>query len=203
LHSTVMQMRFLVTISWLGEKSFGDNHPLVADAMQYIALLLIYRGQIEEALALMKDGVLPGLEASVGNKHPKTLYVGGCVGSCLIAVAQMEGGEMSEAHQKMYTSGIEIIKSALNFLRQYPSGKFVPDHPWVRQIGTYKFLTNPKNSIANEGGTDTTAATNDHEIQMIKDDIKQIPMHSSTGLVYNPEKSKCVKLYEVWEQQSK
>jgi tetratricopeptide (TPR) repeat protein len=184
-------------------QTFGDNHHLVADAMQYIALLLIYRGQIEEALALMKDGVLPGLEASLGNKHPKTLYVGGCVGSCLVAVAQMERGEMSEQHQKMYSSGLEIIKSALNFLRQYPQGKFVPDHPWVRQIGTYKFLTNPKNSIAEEGGTDTTAAKNDHEIQMIKDEIKDIPMSSHRGLVYKAEKSKCTKLYEVWEHQSK
>ena len=177
----------------------GDGHYMVADTMQQIAFLLLYRGQVEEALALMKDGALPLFEESLGHNNPRTLYVGGCVGVCLQAVARahdadaaqkaIESGEsvVSSTSTGMITSGRELIKSTLNFFRSYPQGPMLDSHQWVVNLGTYEALLQKP---------DAAASTDEHDYEMenIRNDLANIPRRPELGLLFNRSLSKIADL---------
>nr|ADD95824.1 hypothetical protein [uncultured organism MedDCM-OCT-S08-C998] len=186
----------------------GDGHWMVAETMQQISFLLLYRGQVEEALALMKDGALPLFEEALGHSNPRTLFVGGCVGVCLQAAArsieayQSQPGEEGSVGSgmnsvNMASSGRELVKSTLNFFRLYAQGAFVSTHPWVVAIGGYDvLLQKPARPPTAEGGADdndstvaaslvSSDAAVDREIEEIRDDLGLIPVKPEIGLLFN------------------
>jgi tetratricopeptide (TPR) repeat protein len=155
----------------------GDGHWLVADTMQQISFLLLYRGQVDEALALMKDGALPLFEEALGHNNPRTLFVGGCVGVTLQAAAKAalagqgttEGGsEVDTTHARsMSNSGHELVKSTLNFFRLYAQGAMVPTHPWVVMVGGYEVLLQkpqPKDAPSVLTGGDMSTLADDASV---------------------------------------
>ena len=184
----------------------GDGHYMVADTMQQIAFLLIYRGQVEEALALMKDGALPLFEESLGHSNPRTLYVGGCVGVCLQAVARdhdaaaaqeaAESGEsvISSTSMGMMTSGRELVKSTLNFFRSYEHGPLVGSHYWVAKLGTYDALLQKPEFATVKNDTEATFDEHDHEMECIRNDLAHIPQRPEVGLLFNRSLSKLADL---------
>ena len=164
---------------------------------------------MEEALALMKDGALPLFEESLGHGNPRTLYVGGCVGVCLQAVARahdaaaaqeaLETGEsvVSSTSAGMATSGRELVKSTLNFFRSYEQGPLVATHHWVVSVGSYQALLQkpePASTAGDDASMHTGEGEHDHELENIRDEITNIPQRPELGLLFNRSLSKIADL---------
>ena len=194
----------------------GDGHWMVAETMQQISFLLLYRGQVEEALALMKDGALPLFEEALNHSNPRTLFVGGCVGVCLQAVAKAHDGAHSQsgadsmtsggsvAH--MASSGRELVKSTLNFFRLYAQGALVASHPWVVSIGGYDVLLQKPARPATADGTAEDGSVSlassdvgaDREVEEIREDLDLIPAKPEIGLLFNSNISNLKDLMASW-----
>ena len=177
----------------LRRQVFGDQHVLIADSMQHIASLLLLREQYDEALALMKDGAVPMCETTLGHEHPLTLFMGGCVGNCLLRSGLAQRLDENTARYEMHT-GREMIRAVLEFFKNYKQGLFTPAHPWVLTLGSYDVLVRMAAKAPGQ------SASNDHEAEDIQTQVQNIPTRSSVGLVWNPAVAAIGDSLELWSQ---
>jgi len=175
----------------LRRHNFGDQHIAVAESMQQIAFLLGQRGQLDEALALMKDGAVPMCEASVGHEHPFTLFMGGCVGLCMCNSGETNKHDADMAAYEVMT-GNEMRRAVLEFMKSYKQGVFTPTHPWVQALGGYQHLIKMATKEPGKG------ASNDHEAEEIQVEVDNIPTKSSVGLIFNPTATAVHASLDLW-----
>jgi hypothetical protein len=171
---------------------FGDQHMVVAESMQQIAFLLGQRGQLDESLALMKDGAVPMCEASVGHEHPFTLFMGGCVGLCLCRSGETNTHDADMATYEVH-SGNEMRRAVLEYCKNYKQGAFTPSHPWVHVLGSYGHLVKMATKEPGQGDS------NDHEAEEIQAEVDSITLKPSVGLIFNPTVTAIRATLDTWK----
>eukprot|EP00605_Chrysophyceae_sp_TOSAG23-4_P002502 GSChrysophyteH1.ASY1.ANO1.2765.1 assembled CDS len=188
----------------LRRRNYGDRHPLVADSMQQISFLLSNKSQLDQSLALMKDGALPLAEEALGYEHPYTLFISGCVGLCMLKSKSSKPDAQvgwangtptlprSVPQSDEERSGRDLLVASLNYFRNYKQGAFTKESYYVNVLGTYQRLINIL--------TKSDGDENDHEAEEVRYEIDRIPTKPSIGLIYNPSETGLREIVAAWKE---